>query len=308
MTNSKDILVFQILNWVSSFFWFAVFVRVDQTGAFGAVAGAELLFGFVGVYVTNLSLRLQGQVASRITEWKLLWLRLSCVVAVGTVAMLGVLSWVYVFAVAAFACTPAHLPLLLGYRLHVLWPLLLRLPLAALLYWSGGIGGGVVIVSMCYFAPVTAYGILTYIVYFRALSPINDANSQVKAGTAKRLQGALQFAVTALVNGMQAKVVEAIVLQMPALAVLERLLRSAYSFVFPYLIRKKVLTLHRRLVLGQCVVGFLVVGATASHFAGRSVLILLPVLGDIYTSAVAGHVWWLDIACIAFLAIFSFSL
>lgn len=305
MIKSNDILIFQIINWVGGFIWFSVFLRFDTNGAFGTVAGSELFFGFAGTYITSLSIRLQQNAALRRTEWHLMLLRMVCIIVVSIGSIINLYSWTYVFAIAAFACTPAHLPLLFGYRIHLLWPLILRLPLAALLYWAGGLGNNLVILSMCYFAPVTLYGVITYICYFRELSSGTDSARSVKINPLQQFPFIFQLVVTVLVCSTQAKIVQIMVLQLPLLALFERLLRSAYSFVFPHLIRNKILNNYGRNLVGRFIVAIIFLILVFSVIVNRSILLLVPVLGDIYTSLVAGHVWWLDMTLICILAVFT---
>lgn len=303
MKKFTDIFIFQILNWTGGFAWFYTFIRLDRSGGFAEIAGAELMFGFVGAFLTNLSLRLHGDIVYRITEKKLILLRFVFIIPVALASLFDYIQATYVFAILGFACTPAHLPMRFGFRHSTMWPLLLRLPVAALIWWHGGIYFNSIQVAALYFAPAVLYGLVAYSVYFPKTS-IEVKKVSLRDGTEIfDLKTGLQLCVTILSNTMQAHIVQSIVQRKPELAIFERLLRSAFSFSFPYLIRAKFLTKEKRITAGLGVLAVVILCFPSARYNYYPIIVILPFTGDIYTSIVAGHFRMMD-----FIILVSFSI
>lgn len=291
---SRDILIFQIGNWLSAMAWYATFAT-HAKAAFAPVAAAEVAWGFVGVFVTATGVRLQGGHASRTTEHRILVLRGCLFAVVATVALLGGLGLPAVLAVLSFCATPAHLPMLLGYQSSLTWPLLLRLPMAALLTLVSTAWLGPLSLACLYFAPTLLYGFVAYCGYYRRITTL--APACVPPALFDRSTG-VTLLLTACANRVQADMIAGIVQRSSALAVLERLLRSTYSFVYPYLVRAGV-TQSRRLHWYSAALAVLLAVVLAIHLSGRTNAdLFIPVLMDVYTSLLAGRAWLADLSIV----------
>ena len=290
----KDIFLFQMANWLSGFVWFATFLRYENTGNVGRIASAELMFSFVGIYLTHLSIRLHKDAVSQLVERHAIYIRVA-VVFVSIIAInFNAIEISQFLAILAFAVTPAHLPLLMGYRFKVMWPLILRLPLAIIFMYSGGVRGDQNVVATIYFLPTIGYGLLTYVEYYKVLALDARGAKHFSISVNEMSKSFLQLATTIFCNIFQAKIVESLVVNSASFAVLERLLRSVFSFTFPYLVRKGFVTTAMRMRIGYSSILLILICACGGIFLNYRFNLFLPVLGDIYTSLIAGRVIWLD--------------
>ncbi len=309
MKRHIDVLQFQVVNWVSGIVWFSAFLHLASPQHFAQIAKAELMFGFFGVFITNLSLRLHGECRSRSLELRLLVLRLSALTLVAGALALGVGSMAGVLAMAGIALTPAHLPLLLGHQTWLLALLLVRLPLA-LAAFVGGMQFMAELpaeaVAAVYFGPGLLYGLLAYRHYYRLLPNTGSAASLQAILNTQRIGLLSQLLATAAANQIQAQIVAGLVLAQPGWALIERLLRSAHSFAFPHLWRGGLISARVRIVLGVfSVVAILGIGVFGLPTASL-LYVLLPTLLDAYSAIAAGSLLRIDVLFIAAAGLFHF--
>jgi hypothetical protein len=291
----RDILVFQISNWSSGFIWFATFLRVEDAVVVGKIASAELMFGFIGVYMTQLSLRLHGNGVTRTVERRGIYIRSGIIAISGLAAIMNTIEWTQLLAILAFSLTPAHLPLIMGYRRVLLLPLIARIPIAVFLIAQGGMNSSPAVVALVYFLPNIIYGLISYTVHYKLITyPIVISAKSGSNGRAV-FQSILQLVVTIFCNIFQAKIVESLVNQSSSIAIFERLLRSGYSFVFPYLVRKSLVNAAVHLKLGLIFLLTVLISSSLFVSFDNRFKIIFPVMGDVYMSLVAGHVMRLDL-------------
>jgi hypothetical protein len=304
VNRHADVLLFQVANWLSGFVWFSAFLRLTSPQAFAQIAAAELMFGFFGVFITNLSLRLQGECRTQARERRLLALRLGALALVAAAAALGAGSPAGVMAMVSIALTPAHLPLLLGHQPWLLVPLLARIPLALAALYADSPQAPAELLAAIYFGPGILYGLLAYRHYFRLLPDEGPVASLRGPLSTHPFALAGQFLATAAANQIQAHVVSGLVLAQPGLALVERLLRSAHSFAFPHLLRRGLLTPRVRILLGVISVT-VILGLTVFTLQPASgVFLLLPTLLDAYSTIAAGSLLSIDLLFLAAAVLF----
>jgi hypothetical protein len=196
-------------------------------------------------------------------------------------------------AVAAFVSVPAHLPILIGHR-RVTWlPLVGRVPLALLMHEGVVLPEGAVAVAVLYFAPTIAYGLLATAVYSRAL-PRTEPVALLAGSTV--FLGMRTVLVVAASNQIQASTVQQLVSTSATIAFVDRLIRSAFSFVFPHLVRTGTLGSWRQ---NSWLPAAAAVGALTLTAAGATLspaLVMAPVSWDIYNTMFAGRSVLSDLA------------
>lgn len=296
----RDILIFQISNWSSGVIWFATFLRFEDAVSVGKIASAELMFGFVGVYMTHLSLRLHCDGVTRTVERRGIYIRGGIIAISGIAAAINTIEWPQLLAILAFSVTPAHLPLILGYRRVLLMPLIIRIPIAVFLIAQGGINSSPAVVAFVYFLPNIIYGLISYAAHYKSITYPVVLSAKLGSNGRAISQSILQLVVTIFCNIFQAKIVESLVNQSASIAIFERLLRSGYSFVFPYLVRNSLVNAVVRVRLGLFFLLIVLISSNLFISFDTRLKIVLPFMGDVYMSLVAGHVIWLDLV-IAFI-------
>lgn len=290
----SDVLLFQVSNWLSGFVWFSAFLRLASPQVFAQIAASELMFGFFGVFITNLSLRLHGECRTQALEMRLLALRLGALALVVMAATLGAGSQTGVLAMASIALTPAHLPLLLKHQPWLLIPLLARLPLALAAFTYSSLQIPAETLAAIYFCPGIVYGLLAYRHYFQRLPTKGPAASPRATQLTKPVALAGQLLATAAANQIQASIVADLVLALPGLALVERLLRSAHSFAFPHLLRRGVLTPRVRTMLGALSVAVILGLGVFGLKPASGAYVLVPTLLDAFSTIAAGSLLHID--------------
>lgn len=277
------------------------FARFEDPEIFSRIGKAEVMLGCVGAFFLTASLRRHANGVSREGERSLLFLRMAIV----AVAWVGVLSggWaaLYALALTAFAVTPAHLPLLMGYS-PVLYLLLSgRLLVAAGAYFLSGYQAGPSMLAAIYFAPQIIYGLGCYASYWPKLPPAAFKAPNIAMGVKQMGGWGLHFATIGLCNIAQANMVFQLIRANWEWAVLERLLRSAYSFVFPYTVRLRIWTKKTTILCASVILAL--VALLAFHITGGSLVWLFigPVMLDVYVSAVSGKFMLVDMVLILLL-------
>lgn len=285
----KDLLLLQIGNWISGQLLFAVFGAFAPRNTLTHAAFLEVASAFFGTTCASVAFRIgfgsvmatRGLVIARVT----ILLAMSCC-AIG-----GWIDWTWVVGVAPSLLTPAHFPIVHGARSIAVISLVgLRVSACAALAWSTLSPG---LAFVLYFAPGTAYALVLYVVHFGDWAQVRTPSGSERVQRPAQVRGAGRAIVDMLVllpltsAGlflMQAMIVSRIASVSPTLAVFERLLRSCYSLVYPYLMRMARFDVALR--RGVAPLGFIApVTAATSGFVGYSVLwVGVPTAIDLVTT------------------------
>lgn len=295
--RSTDLLCFQILNWSGGLVLFSSFAQTQDPSTFAAIGRAETLLGCVGIFLFSTSLRLHGQGVSRFVEGRLLCVRVAVITAGLAGCLLGLWESVYFFALLAIVAVPTHLPLLQGYTSVVYSLLLLRFAAAGSAFWIADYQLSVGALAAVYFVPTAAYGIGSYLYYWRRLPSLPESSGKVAAnGTIQFGIGALiSFGVTVLCFAVQAQFVSHLIKTNWQLASIERLFRSSYSFAYPYSIRFGLWKRWTTIACASIVILFVAIRMVLPSPPPIPFLITGPLVLDAYASALAGRHIVLDV-------------
>ena len=293
-SRNNDILVFQLINWITTIAWYYFFTR--KLGAdFSLVASSEVAFTFLNIYLTQISFRLHGSLPNKTTEIFLIWLRLFCIFIALLLNVTGLLSLIPLITIIMYCIVPTHLPILLGFKLIYIIPLLVRLPLIVFLNYYLNKSLGIYPITIIYYLPLIFYGIFIYLYcFFKLNNRENYSQSEIKLSTF--FNGGYQFVATIASNQLQAYIVSFLVSSSSSLALIDRLVRSLYSFIYPYLVREKFISLIRSIkFLSILLMVIIFLGIFFHFFITQYFSVFLPVLLDIYTTIFAAFAPVLDV-------------
>lgn len=299
-SRHSDLFAFQLLNWSGSILLFSAFARFESAEVFARIGKAEVMLGCIGVFLLSASLQCHKEGLSKQGERSMVRIRM-CIALLGWAgALAGAWHAVYALAAMSVAAVPAHIPLLLGYRPVVYGLLLFKLLIAGSCIARSGFGLDASALAAVYFAPTILYGIGCYAYYWRLLP---ERNSFEAAAPEMGLRGLIfQFVAIAACTVAQSSLVFQVIRLGWEFAVLERLLRSAYSFCFPYMVRYRVWTTKVKLAVAAFVLSFFATIVFRGIGHTPAVLMLGPLMLDIFSSAIAGRFLLADAALLALLA------
>jgi hypothetical protein len=236
LRSHSDLLLFQIGNWLSGQILFAVFGVFAVHGALAHIAFVETASAFFGTTFATIAFRIGFESAMKARM--LVAARFAVLFAMALAAGVGAIEWKWVIGVAPSLLTPAHFPVVFGARKGAV-----ALLVGARLLACAACVGFALSSSMAfavYFAPGLAYALALYLFHFsdwaRQSSGGRQPRSMVMTGSPLDIFLLLPM-ISAGLFFMQASIVSNIATASPALAVVERLVRSGYSLVYPYLMR-----------------------------------------------------------------------
>ena len=163
--KNKDILIFQALNWVGSYFLYVSFLKAVSPEIFSKIAAGEVFFGAIGAFLMSWSLRRLEESPSLKSEINALSYRLLLLSAIIISCAIGGFNFIYIAAVVPILLTPAHLPLKFGFNKYAYWLISLKLIFALSVYMINISALKDLYVSFIYFAPTVIYGIGLYLLY-----------------------------------------------------------------------------------------------------------------------------------------------
>jgi hypothetical protein len=234
----SDLLVFQLGNWASGQLLFAVFGAFSAHATLAHVAFVETASAFFGTTFATIAFRMGFDSVFRMRM--LVVARVAILIAIALVACGGWIEWTWVMGVAPSLLTPAHFPVVFGARKRAL----------ALL-----VGARVAACAVCasfalttsaafavYFAPGIAYACALHLFHFDDWARPSAGGRREYMPGAKPDGSALDaFFFLPLASAafffMQASLVSNIAAASATLAVFERLMRSGYSLMYPYVMR-----------------------------------------------------------------------
>ncbi len=236
LRSHSDLLLFQIANWLSGQMLFAVFGAFAVHGALTHIAFVETASAFFGTTFATIAFRIGFE--SAVTSRLLIAARAAILAAMALVASSGLIEWKWVIGVAPSLLTPAHFPVVFGAKKRAVVLLVgARLLACAVCI---GVTLSPSMAFAVYFAPGIAYALALYLFHFDAWAGQSSGRGLGRSiETASSPLDVFLFLPVASAGlfFMQASIVSNIAAASPALAVVERLVRSSYSFVYPYLMR-----------------------------------------------------------------------
>jgi hypothetical protein len=285
--KNLDILVFQITNWLSTFVWYYCFLRAFDASSFSQIVKAEVSFGFLGVFITSYSLNQHQSDPNKASENRSLVTRIT-VTGLGFLTYcLGHLSLAELLAILSVTSVPAHLPLLLTYNKTITMPLISRLVFAPIvLYWSPNLS--INQIATIYFLPLIVYGFFSYVFYYQKLNVKSTLESPPRTVTATT-KLVIQFLTTYLSSRIQADIIFQIINYSKEFATLERIIRSGYSFTFPYIIRKKFLKEKWKTYCSVILITIFAIFITIYRNISPKYMVFLPVIIDMNMSLFIGN-------------------
>jgi hypothetical protein len=275
-----DLLVFQIGSWSSAQMLFAVFGAFAIHGALAHIAFVEVASAFFGTTFATIAFRMGF--ASPMKTRLLILARLLVLAGVAIAAATGLIAWTWVIGVAPSLLTPAHFPVIYGARKWAVAVLVGARALACVTCIALGLSSTEAFAV--YFAPGIIYAIALYGLHFGDWTRPGESAS-TRHATAGGSWIDVFFYLPIASAGLffiQASVVSSIAAASPAVAVIERLMRSSYSLAYPYLMR--VVYFHTAL---RGVAGALAFALPVAAVALRSwplLAICLPVCIDLVTT------------------------
>jgi len=234
--SHSDLLLFQVGNWLSGQVLFAVFGAFAVHGALAHIAFVETASAFFGTTFATIAFRIGFQ--SAVKARTLVAARAAVLFAMTLVASCGWVEWKWVIGVAPSLLTPAHFPVVFGAKKRAVVLLVgARLLACAVCI---GVTLSPFMTFAVYFAPGILYALALYLFHFDdwARQPLGLEQAR-GVGTGGSTLDVFLFLPVASAGlfFMQASIVSNIAAASPALAVVERLVRSGYSLVYPYLMR-----------------------------------------------------------------------
>ncbi|GGX34538.1 hypothetical protein GCM10010946_09700 [Undibacterium squillarum] len=244
-------------------------------------------FGFFGIFITSYSLNQHQSDPNKASENRSLVTRIT-VTGLGFLTYcLGYISFPEILAILSVTSVPAHLPLLLKYNKVITIPLILRLVFAPIvLYWSPKFS--INQIAIFYFLPLIAYGAFSYVFYYPKLNVKSTLKSSPRTLTATT-KLVIQFFTTYLSSKIQADIIFQIINYSKDFATLERVIRSGYSFTFPYIIRKKFFNEKWK---KNCSIIFIIIFAiffSVYKNISPKYMVFLPVIIDMNMSLFIGN-------------------
>lgn len=299
MKASRDILIFQLFNWSTNFAWFAYFVQRFDPALFGKVAAAEVAVTFLGVFFLSTSLRAyeEGGGVYYDTELRLLLLKLSFFIVVALFYFFGLIDVAMAVAAVTVLVTPAHLPMKLGHNAGITSVLGVKIALIGLMFFLPSLEAelnSLAILAAVYFFPNFIYGLAGYLFYLRSIKcrlKGDDSQFYRILFSARVLSG---LVASAVLNSYQGFIIKNVIQYSQYLSIIERIIRSAYSFVFPYIVRKGLVKAPKFWWAAALASFVIVISAVSlSYFKGLAVL--LPVGIDVYMTMFSGRFFIIDV-------------
>lgn len=279
----SDLLMFQAGNWLSGQILFAVFGAFAVHGALAHIAFVETASAFFGTTFATIAFRIGFE--SVVKTRMLIAARAAVLVVIALVAGSGLIEWKWVIGVAPSLLTPAHFPVVFGAKKRAV-VLLVSARLIACAVCIG-LTLSPLMAFAVYFAPGIAYAFALYLFHFddwaRRSSGRGLGRSVATSGSPLDVFLFLPVASAGLFF-MQASIVSNIAAASPALAVIERLVRSGYSLAYPYLMRIARFDYALLRIVGLLAFA-LPVAASAVSFTSLAVLgMWIPVSIDLVTT------------------------
>jgi hypothetical protein len=228
--------LFQVGNWLSGQVLFAVFGACSAHGALAHIAFVETASAFFGTTFATIAFRIGFDSATKARA--LVAARVGILSAMMIAAACGWIEWKWVIGMAPSLLTPAHFPVVFGAKKRSVVLLVGARLLACVACISFALSPSTAFAV--YFAPGIAYAVALHLFHF-------DDWARQSAGPAlgrKIGPASSAFDVFLLLPVasaglffMQASLVSYVAAASPTLAVIERLVRSGYSLVYPYLMR-----------------------------------------------------------------------
>jgi hypothetical protein len=236
MSSHSDLLLFQVGNWLSGQVLFAVFGAFAVHGALANIAFVETASAFFGTTFAAIAFRIGFESAMKTRM--LVAARFAVLFAMAMAAVAGWMEWKWMIGVAPSLLTPAHFPIVFGAKKRAVALLVGARLLACAACVAFALSSSMVFVV--YFAPGIAYALSLYLLHFRdwARQPSDGRQARGMAVAGSPLDIFLFLPmISAGLFFAQASIVSNIAAASPALAVMERLVRSGYSLAYPYLMR-----------------------------------------------------------------------
>ncbi|SAK92959.1 hypothetical protein AWB79_06886 [Caballeronia hypogeia] len=282
MRAHGDLLGLQVANWLSGQLLFMALSVWAPRGTLAQAAFLEIASAFFGTTLAGIAFRTGVSVAA---SRRLAAVRFAVFFVMCGAASAGWMRWTWVIGIAPSLLTPAHFPIVFGAR-PVAAALLVgfRMIACGALAW---LALSPMQAFVVYFAPGIAYALALHAIHFD-----DWAREQPGGARAAYVPGRAQAAGRPSLDAfvllpwasagfflLQASIVSAIAAASPALAVIERLLRSGHSMAYPYLMRASRLDAFLRRFTGAFGV-IAPVAAAASIVTQPALWIWVPTLSD----------------------------
>jgi hypothetical protein len=280
-----DLLMFQLGNWASGQVLFAVFGAFSAHGTLAQVAFVETASAFFGTTFATIAFRMGFDSASRMRM--LVVARVAILLVLALAALGGWIGWTWVIGVAPSLLTPAHFPVVFGARKSALALLVGARVAACVVCATCALAASTAFVV--YFAPGIAYACALYLLHFDDWARASKVRRQGFVPAATRDGSAIDvFLFLPLASAafffMQASLVSNIAASSASLAVFERLMRSGYSMVYPYVMRAARFDSVLRWAVGVLGLVLPLVAAWLSSVPVLIVAVCVPVLIDLVAS------------------------
>ena len=288
--KNKDILIFQALNWVGSYFLYVSFLKAVSPEIFSKIAAGEVFFGAFGAFLMTWSLRRFDESPSLSSELNALSFRLLLLSFVISSCLLSGMALIYVAAIVPILLTPAHLPLKFGFEKYSYILISTKIVFVFLVHLIDLTNMSHTQIAVIYFLPGILYGVGSYAIYlprFADVAHLPRPHRTKKRGE-KFFPFLLHMAVTVAASLASAAVIARIVESNWLAASVERLARSGYSFVFPHLARRGYI--GGRFFSGVYLLLF-IASVVAFFYNGGylyMILTIIPVCVDIFLTSKAG--------------------
>ncbi len=217
LRNNKDILAFQVINWGLNFVTFYIFL--NHVASFKEIVQAEVMFGAIGAFLLFYSAKNANK------EHALLVLRFALIALLVVCVFFFSHHKVTLFALISVLAVPAHLPIRLGFKKSI-YPVLFGLKMLPLFLFTTTSEH-----ALIYFLPNFLYGIFLYSLYYGQLDATSSENIEP-------LEMVLHFSSMSVLYFMQSTYVGKVMEMAPIFVLMEKLMRSAWGFVQPYILRK----------------------------------------------------------------------
>jgi hypothetical protein len=278
----SDLLVFQLGNWASGQLLFAVFGAFSAHGTLAHVAFVETASAFFGTTFAMIAFRMGFESVFRMRM--LVVARVAILLAMALVAFGGWIEWTWVIGVAPSLLTPAHFPVVFGARKRALALLVGARVLACVV--CAGFTLAASTAFAVYFAPGIAYACALYLIHFDDWARPSADVRRAYVPAAKTDSNSLDaFLFLPLASAgfffMQASLVSRIAAASTTLAVFERLMRSGYSLMYPYVMRIARFDSQLRGVVGALGLLLPLVAALLGSMPAVVVVVWIPVLIDV---------------------------
>ena len=278
----SDLLMFQLGNWASGQLLFAVFGAFSAHGTLAHVAFVETASAFFGTTFATIAFRMGFESVFRMRV--LVAARVAILLAMALTAAVGWIGWTWVIGVAPSLLTPAHFPVVFGARKSALALLVGARVVACVVCASFTLAASAAFAV--YFAPGIAYACALYLLHLDDWARPSAGGRRGFVPAAKRDGSALDvFLFLPLASAgfffMQASLVSNIAAASTALAVFERLMRSGYSLMYPYVMRVARFDSQLRWLVGVLGLSLPLAAALLSSMPVVVIAVWIPVLIDV---------------------------